>query len=158
MGKEIYDQKYRYNIQSAFSAEELYQLAIKRKTFIHTEMAKLAKEMWPKYYGNEKIPNSDFLLIRKVLDTLSSQHVKPEEFQSAIEKQIPIVPITIPYNWLILPDDGKYIPVRHLMKLIVHEPIETTGMTLDNLEELKNKTFVIIDTELRKQNEKEMKA
>ncbi|SFI11710.1 DUF885 domain-containing protein [Halpernia frigidisoli] len=112
LGKELYDQKFRYNIQSSFSAEELYQLALKRKTFIHTEMAKLAKEMSPKYYGNQKTPTSDFQLIRKVLDTLSSQHVKPEEFQSAIEKQIPDLVKFINDKNLLYLDPSKPLIVR----------------------------------------------
>jgi len=77
---------------------------------------------------------------------------KDGAFRIAIEKQVPIVPVTIPYNWLILPDDGKYVPNRRLMKVIVHEPIETKGMTLDNVDELKDKTFDIIQRELILQN------
>lgn len=73
---------------------------------------------------------------------------KDGAFRVAIEKQVPIVPITIPYNWLILPDDGKFTPHWNLMKAIIHEPIETKGMTLDNLEILKQKTYEIIHTEL----------
>jgi len=77
---------------------------------------------------------------------------KDGAFRVAIEKQVPIVPITIPYNWLILPDDGSFNTHRHLMKVIVHEPIETKGMTLDNLEELKSRTYTIIHEELLRQN------
>ena len=77
---------------------------------------------------------------------------KDGAFRVAIEKQVPIIPVTIPYNWLILPDDGSYTPHRHLMKVIIHEPIETKGMTLDNLDELKSKTYTIIHEELLRQN------
>jgi uncharacterized protein (DUF885 family) len=112
LGKELYDQKFKYNIQSSFSAEELYQLALKRKTFIHGEMTKLSKEMWPKYYGNQKMPTSDFQLIRKMIDTLSSQHVKPEEFQSAIEKQIPDLVKFINDKNLLYLDPSKPLVVR----------------------------------------------
>jgi len=73
---------------------------------------------------------------------------KDGAFRVAIEKQVPVIPITIPYNWLILPDDGKFTPHRHLMKVILHEPIETKGMTLDDLEDLKQKTYNIIMQEL----------
>jgi 1-acyl-sn-glycerol-3-phosphate acyltransferase len=76
---------------------------------------------------------------------------KDGAFRVAIEKQVPVIPVTIPYNWLILPDDGHYIPHRHLMKVIIHEPIETTGMTLDDVGELKTKTYNIIYQELVKQ-------
>ncbi len=73
---------------------------------------------------------------------------KDGAFRVAIEKQVPVIPITIPYNWLILPDDGKFTPRRHLMKVVIHEPIETKGMTLNDLEALKQKTYEIIHQEL----------
>ncbi|MBX9850702.1 MAG: 1-acyl-sn-glycerol-3-phosphate acyltransferase [Cytophagaceae bacterium] len=77
---------------------------------------------------------------------------KEGAFRVAIEKQIPIVPVTFPYNWIILPDDGKFLPKRHLMKVIVHDAIETKGMTIDDIEALKEKTFNVIDKEIRKYN------
>jgi 1-acyl-sn-glycerol-3-phosphate acyltransferase len=77
---------------------------------------------------------------------------KEGAFRLAIEKQIPIVPVTFPYNWIILPDDGKFIPRHHLMKAVIHEPIETKGMTMDDLEKLKETTFRIIDEEIKKHN------
>lgn len=77
---------------------------------------------------------------------------KDGPFRIAIEKQVPVVPVTLPYNWIILPDDGTFTPNRHLMKVIVHEPIETKGMTIDDIATLKQKTYDIIDAELRKHN------
>lgn len=74
---------------------------------------------------------------------------KDGAFRIAIEKQVPVVPVTIPYNWIILPD-GKYFIQWHVMKVILHEPIETKGMTLDDVSELKQKTFTIIQEELKK--------
>ncbi|MEQ8924223.1 MAG: lysophospholipid acyltransferase family protein [Fulvivirga sp.] len=74
---------------------------------------------------------------------------KDGAFRTAIEKQIPIVPVTIPYNWIILPD-GQWLPKVRTIKVIYHEPIETKGLTLENLPELKQKTFDTIDQELKK--------
>ena len=79
---------------------------------------------------------------------------KEGAFRMAIEKQVPIVPVTIPFNWLILPDDGKMIPKIHLMKMIIHQPIETTGMTLDQIPELSQKTYTVIQEEFDRQNQK----
>lgn len=76
---------------------------------------------------------------------------KDGPFRIAIEKQIPVVPVTIPYNWIILPDDGKFTPHRHLLKTIIHEPIETKGMTNADVDSLKEKTFRIIEKELEEQ-------
>ncbi len=77
---------------------------------------------------------------------------KEGAFKIAIAKQIPIVPVTIPYNWLILPDDGKWLGRPHVAMAVFHEPIETKGMTLDDLPYLKEKTREVIEKELIKRN------
>lgn len=71
-------------------------------------------------------------------------------FFLAIEKQVPIVPVTFLDNWLILPDDFKKRVGRPaLARVIVHEPIDTKGMTEADLESLKQRTYEIIDQPLR---------
>lgn len=75
---------------------------------------------------------------------------KDGAFRIAIEKQVAIVPMTIVNNWLILPDDGKYFPRRRLMRTVIHEPIETTGLTMDDVAALKEQTKQVIANELRK--------
>jgi len=74
---------------------------------------------------------------------------KEGAFRVAIEKQIPIVPVTIPYNWIILPP-YEFLVWRGRIKVIFHEPIETQGMTMDDLDALKDKVFTIINDELKK--------
>lgn len=73
---------------------------------------------------------------------------KDGAFRMAIEAQVPVVPITFPYNWMILPDNGKLLFSWHTIKAIVHEPISTKGLTIEDLESLKKRTFEIIDNEL----------
>jgi 1-acyl-sn-glycerol-3-phosphate acyltransferase len=74
---------------------------------------------------------------------------KDGAFRVALEKQIPIVPVTIPYNWIILPPD-QFLLRWHPIKVIFHEPIKTEGLTSTDLESLKKGVFDIIDGELRK--------
>lgn len=77
---------------------------------------------------------------------------KEGAFRTAIEKQIPVIPVTIPFNWIILPDDPRFLVTRRKSKLIFHSPISTEGMTLGDVGTLKNTVFQIIDKELKKQN------
>ncbi|SOD96636.1 lysophospholipid acyltransferase family protein [Spirosoma fluviale] len=75
---------------------------------------------------------------------------KDGAFTMAIQQQVPIVPITLVNNHLILPDRS---PVRfnwHPLRAIVHSPIETTGMTQADVGRLKQETYQIIDSELKK--------
>jgi 1-acyl-sn-glycerol-3-phosphate acyltransferase len=76
---------------------------------------------------------------------------KDGAFRVAIEKQIPVVPVTIPFNWIILPDHPELLLNRKLMKIVFHEPIDTTEYTMDRIEELKEKVFNVIHHELMHQ-------
>lgn len=77
---------------------------------------------------------------------------KDGAFRLAIEKQIPIVPITIPFNWILLPDDGKLLLHRHENVIVFHDPISTEGMTIKDLPILKAQVYDIINAELKSRN------
>jgi len=67
-------------------------------------------------------------------------------FKLAIEKQIPIVPITYLDNWRILPD-GKTKFGRGgpgCSRVVIHEPIPTKGLTDDDMNALKKKVYLTI--------------
>ena len=71
-------------------------------------------------------------------------------FMLAIEKQVPIVPVTFMNNWILLPDDFQHrVGQPGLARVIVHPPIDTKGMTLDDIETLKQRVYDIIDRPLR---------
>lgn len=77
---------------------------------------------------------------------------KDGAFRLAIEKQVPIVPVTIPYNWILLPDDGSLLLKRHENMVIFHDPIETKDMTISDMDRLKAQVYATIDQELKKRN------
>ena len=70
-------------------------------------------------------------------------------FRSSIEKQIPIVPVTIPYNWIILPPDQFLLSWRPL-KVVFHEPIDPKNYSLEEIGLLKNEVRKIIESELQR--------
>lgn len=79
---------------------------------------------------------------------------KDGPFKTAIQKQVPIIPVTFPYNWKIAPGSGKsrWATLKRPIA-IFHEPIQTTGMNIEeHLEGLKQQTFDLMDAELRKYN------
>lgn len=112
LGKALYDAKFNYEIQSSYPAEQIYDSAIARKAFVHGEMAKISRSLWPKYFGNTAMPADSLELIGKMIDTLSANHVKPEEFQSAIEKQLPALISFIKEKDLLYIDPSKPLVVR----------------------------------------------
>jgi 1-acyl-sn-glycerol-3-phosphate acyltransferase len=78
------------------------------------------------------------------------ENLKDGAFRLAIEKQIPLVPVTFLYNHLILPDDGRFIFHRHPAKATVHLPISPENLCLDNLENFKQSYRQAVEGELKK--------
>ena len=82
----------------------------------------------------------------------SQVHYKDGAFVTAIDMQVPVVPVTIAWNWIALPDNGKFIFQSRNLKIIIHEPIVTEHMSSKNVAELKGQVFETIENELIKQN------
>jgi 1-acyl-sn-glycerol-3-phosphate acyltransferase len=70
-------------------------------------------------------------------------------FRLAIEKQVPIVPVTFLNNWIILPDDLRR-SVGHpgIARIIIHDPLPTVGMTEADIDKLKAKVYEVINKPL----------
>jgi uncharacterized protein (DUF885 family) len=88
IGKALYEQKFHYEIQSGFTAEQLYRLALAEKAAKHDAMEKIARELWPKYLGNVQMPSDRLLMIRLVIREMSKYHVAPHDFVQAVRRQI----------------------------------------------------------------------
>lgn len=73
---------------------------------------------------------------------------KDGAFRIAIEKQIPIVPVSIPNNYRILPDTDKFNVALKRCTVYMHEPIETIGLTMSDLNLLKDKVFEQIKSKI----------
>ncbi len=112
IGKELYSEKFNYEINSMYSADEIFAIASKRKQELNIKMAELSKKLWSKYFANKPIPSDTALLIRAMIDKLSDKHVKPENFQLEIEKQIPSLVEYIKKKDLIYIDPSKPLVVR----------------------------------------------
>lgn len=72
---------------------------------------------------------------------------KDGAFRLAVEKQIPIVPVTIATNWIILPNELTKL-TRIPIRMIFHEPIEPDAARW-TVQTLKEEVYRIIDAELR---------
>jgi 1-acyl-sn-glycerol-3-phosphate acyltransferase len=86
--------------------------------------------------------------------TLSSDgHLKGFKngaFKLAIEKQIPVVPISFVNNWKLLQNGGFFKAYGRpgIARVIIHEPISTIGFTDTDLVYLRNKTHDAISSGL----------
>ena len=112
LGKEFYDDKFKYELQSQYTSQQIFNSAMERKKFVHHEMAKLSRQIWPKYFGTRAMPKDSMELISKVIDTIESQHVDPGNFQSSIEKLIPKLTAFVQAKNLVTLDPSKPLIIR----------------------------------------------
>ncbi len=112
LGKDLFEKKFGYEIQSGYTADEIYKIAVGHKTELHQKMFELSDKLWTKYCGNEAKPTDKLVLIKKVIDKISLQHTTPEKFQSEIEKQIPELTAFVKEENLLYIDPSKPLVVR----------------------------------------------
>lgn len=75
-------------------------------------------------------------------------------FKLSIDKQVPIVPVVNLNNWKLLQNGGyfKSYGCFGVAKTVVLEPIETKGMTEENLVDLRDRVFKLINDTLQEYN------
>ena len=70
-------------------------------------------------------------------------------FRLAIEKNITLVPVSIANAWKIMWDDGsKYGSKPGICDIYIHKPIDTTGLTPDDADMLKENAYNAINSKL----------
>lgn len=116
IGKELFEKKFAYDIQSSFSAEEIFQIAVEEKTILHDNMYRVSDMLWEKYFENEERPGKRLDLIRKVINEVAKDHVHRDSFITAIRQQIPQLEKFIQENDLIDLNPDKPLVVRETPK------------------------------------------
>ena len=71
-------------------------------------------------------------------------------FRLAIEKKVPIVPVSMIDNSTRFPDKKPIIARPGKMRVTIHRPIPTENLNVEDAEQLKQKVFTIIEAELKK--------
>ncbi|PBQ32300.1 hypothetical protein CNR22_11140 [Sphingobacteriaceae bacterium] len=73
-------------------------------------------------------------------------------FKLAVEKQVPIVPVANVNNWKFLQNGGFFKSNGRpgVPRIVVGDPIYTTGLTEENIPELKEKVTTFINAELER--------
>jgi uncharacterized protein (DUF885 family) len=112
LGKDLYAKKFEFDIMSAYSPEQVFEKAVNHKNELHAKMYEIAAKLWPAQMGSAKMPDDSLKVIRTIIDKLSVKHVKPEEFQTAIEKQLKDLAAFIKEKNLIYMDPSRPLVVR----------------------------------------------
>jgi 1-acyl-sn-glycerol-3-phosphate acyltransferase len=78
---------------------------------------------------------------------------KEGAFRLAIEAQVPLVPVTLPFNWQLLPDRQPLRLHNRPAKVIFHPPIYTEGLTVADVPALQQQVEAVIRHELRQHSQ-----
>lgn len=112
IGKELYAKKFKLEIDSRYTADEMYKKAEERKAFLHHDMSVLTDKLWSKYFPQETAPADTLLKIRMMIDKISLQHCNRDSFLQTIEKQLPELTAFINAHHIIDLDSTKPLKVR----------------------------------------------
>lgn len=112
IGKELFFTKFEYEIQAQSTAEQIYNRALKRKEELNTEMATLAEHWWKNKNANVPLPANKKEMVRQAIATISKTHVARQNFQTEIEREIPLLTAFVKQKNLIYMDPAKPLVVR----------------------------------------------
>lgn len=112
IGAELYEAKFAYDIQSGFTARELYERAVTEKNRLHDDMDAIAVQLWDEYFPDQDMPEDRLARIGQLIDHLSDQHIAREDFISEIERQIPLLTAFVTEHDLLDQDPTRPLVVR----------------------------------------------
>lgn len=91
IGKKLFAEKFRYDLCTDFTPEQVYEKAIADKKYYYGKMSVLADRVWDKYYKNQPKPADKMQLIQLVLNKIQMQHVQPEQFYGYLTQQVDLL-------------------------------------------------------------------
>jgi hypothetical protein len=161
IGKELFEQKFTYDIVSSYSANEIYQKAVQAKEEIHAKMFELTEQMWGTYFNKQLMPSDTLVAIRMMIDVLSLEHCHRDSFQLTIEGQIPELTAFVKEKDLLYLDPKKPLVVRKEpaymagvagASISAPGPYDKFGDTYYNVGSLENYTEADAESYLREYN------
>ncbi|MBO2012828.1 DUF885 domain-containing protein [Hymenobacter negativus] len=112
IGKALFEQKFAYEIQSRFTAAEIYQQALAHKAELLHDMGHRAARLYPKYFPGQKAPADTLAMIATVINQLTLKHAPREGFVDAVKRQIPTLVSFVNDHKLLTQDPTKPLVVR----------------------------------------------
>ena len=128
IGKKLFDEKFKFDIVTDFTPEEIYKKAIADKQYYHHKMFVIADSIWPKYYNTQSKPKDSLELIQLVLNKIQLNHVAPSEYFNSLSSQVfDLKKFIIEKNLFDFDTNSAPIKVRYM-------PVYARGFTLANAE------------------------
>lgn len=88
IGKDLFREKFKYDIVTDFTPEQVYEKALADKKILQRKMFDLSTGVWSKYYKTQTPPKDSLQLIQMVLDKIDLQHAQPKDFFDSLTTQV----------------------------------------------------------------------
>ncbi len=88
IGKKLFEEKFKFDLASTLTPEEIYNKSVTDKQFYHQRMFRTAGSLWPKYFPAQAKPADTLALIKAVSDKISLQHAAPKDFFDTLTSQV----------------------------------------------------------------------
>ena len=88
IGKKLFAEKFKYDLATDFTAEQIYEKAVADKKMWHDKMYATAGKVWTKYYPTQAKPKDSLEVIRMVLGKMQLNHPTPAEFYPTLKNQV----------------------------------------------------------------------
>lgn len=112
LGKELFFKKYELDINSNYTAEQIYEKALKEKEVLHQQMIIITDTLWDNYLVDIAKPEDKISMVKMLIDKISEKHVRRENYFNEIKRQIPILSAFVKDHDLLTQDPDKPLVVR----------------------------------------------
>ena len=112
IGKSLFEQKFKYDIVSSYSATTIYEKALTQKKALHQKMIGISHKLWEKYFPKVPKAKDELMMVSELIAHLSNEHVKPAEYIKAIRTQIPELANFVKAKNILDLDAAKPLNVR----------------------------------------------
>ena len=88
IGKKRFTEKFKYDLATDFTPEQIYDKAVADKKMWHQKMYGTADKVWAKYYPKQAKPKDSLAVIRMVLSKMQDNHATPANFYKTLNDQV----------------------------------------------------------------------
>ena len=114
IGKALFDKKYALEINSDYTAEEIYNKALKEKKKLHEQMIEISDSIWDNHLATVEKPTDKIVMVKMLIDKIAEKHVAREDFVDEIRRQMPILAAFVDKHDLLTQDPSKPLVVREM--------------------------------------------
>lgn len=88
IGKDLFSTKFKYDLVTNFTPEEIYGKALAEKKSVTARMFRTSDSLWTHFYNGKPKPKDSLILIKSVIDAISLDHAKGKDFFDTLRNQV----------------------------------------------------------------------